>query len=58
MVSKRRFVGIPYLLRNMQRPVVVAAAWKNGIKFPRVDLDDEMAYILSVLKRWLQNAAH
>jgi len=29
------FRGTPYLLRNMQRPVVVVGVWKNGIKFPR-----------------------
>jgi len=35
MANKRRFVGILYLLRNMQRPVDVVIAWKNGIEFPR-----------------------
>ena len=29
------FRGILYLLRNMQRPVVVVGVWKNGIQFPR-----------------------
>jgi hypothetical protein len=34
MASKRRFVDTPYLLHNMQRPVVVVGVWKNGIELP------------------------
>ena len=60
MVSKRRFGGTQYLLRNMQRPVVVVAVWKKWHRIPKGrDLSvDEQTYILNVLKGWLLEELH